>query len=136
MLPMNVMVLGGVPDRRHAVATALVDRARHARADITIVDELALSGLCLLLAGGPEDTTLRETLARAGLAYSVLYGDAAQQAAAAWALLAPLVGVPASATEPSPRAGPIWRCEKCSDPECEHRLFRDLLARRGASGAY
>lgn len=26
-----------------------------------------------------------------------------------------------------------WTCESCSDPECEHRLFRDLLAQRGAS---
>jgi len=23
-----------------------------------------------------------------------------------------------------------WACEKCSDPDCEHRLFQDLLAQR------
>lgn len=24
-----------------------------------------------------------------------------------------------------------WSCESCSDPDCEHRLFRALLAQRG-----
>ena len=27
----------------------------------------------------------------------------------------------------------IWLCDKCSDPECEHRLLSDLLARRQTS---
>lgn len=27
----------------------------------------------------------------------------------------------------------VWLCDKCSDPECEHRLLSDLLARRQTS---
>ena len=28
-----------------------------------------------------------------------------------------------------------WDCEKCSDPECEHRLFTSLVAQREARQA-
>lgn len=28
-----------------------------------------------------------------------------------------------------------WDCEKCSDPDCEHRLFSALSGRGAASGA-
>ncbi len=33
------------------------------------------------------------------------------------------------ATPPPPQR-PLWRCEACSDPDCEHRLFQRLLAQR------
>ena len=32
--------------------------------------------------------------------------------------------VAAAASDPDPSQQPwVWLCEKCSDPECEHRLF-------------
>jgi nicotinamide riboside kinase len=72
----------------------------------------------------PVDELLREALARAGVPYRVVYGSGAQRLASA---LAAIDAVP----RPSDDAGAnwVWNCEKCSDPQCEHRLFGRLLGR-------
>lgn len=31
---------------------------------------------------------------------------------------------------PARRTMAPWACEKCSDPDCEHQLFQDLIAQR------
>jgi hypothetical protein len=77
------------------------------------------------------DMTLRAALAGAGLAYKVIYGRGAQRLENA--LLA-IEGTGAAASDARLAAqyglqgGRVaWRCENCSDPACEHRLFTGLL---------
>ncbi|HYP84030.1 hypothetical protein [Variovorax sp.] len=131
--------MSGDARRRAALGRALRERALAAGVAVAVLDSvLATPGdralLHLLLGGGVEDAHWRGLLQREGLGYSVLHGDATQQTTAAWALLAPLAGLPLAGTDAAPeRSAAAWRCEKCSDPECEHRLFRDLLAGRDAS---
>jgi nicotinamide riboside kinase len=55
----------------------------------------------------PVDALVRGSLAKAGVPYRVVYGsgeDAGGDESTRWK----------------------WVCEKCSDPECEHRLFTGL----------
>jgi hypothetical protein len=70
---------------------------------------------------------VRAALQRAGVHYQVVYGTGPQRLQGALAALQGLgiaCGVP-----PAPSVGRpwVWVCEKCSDPECEHRLFRGLV---------
>ncbi|MGE4243422.1 AAA family ATPase [Ramlibacter sp.] len=73
----------------------------------------------------PVDAMVRAALADAAVPYRVVYGSGAQRLANA------LAAIDATLAEPLPeRNNRAWNCEKCSDPECEHRLFRDLIERR------
>ncbi len=77
------------------------------------------------------DTVLRRELQAAGIPFQTLYGPLAlrvQQAlrAIGSALQRPLT--PKDATWEQGRRP--WNCEKCSDPDCEHRLFTQLLQQR------
>lgn len=69
------------------------------------------------------DARLRDVLQRAGLAFSLVYGQGAQRLAGALAMLEP-----GTALVPQARGNWRWLCEKCSDSDCEHRLFSDLQA--------
>ncbi len=79
------------------------------------------------------DAQLRQQLQALDLPYRVVYGLG--PARLTHALLA--VGLPASdeAAKASREAAQFdlnrgrtpWSCEKCSDPECEHKLFTGLL---------
>ncbi len=93
---------------------------------------------------------LRQALSEAGIAYQVLYGDPQARRLQALAAMQSLCGTgpqhAGQALPPSPPAGPgsaagaqarerrarmrAYGCEKCSDPECEHQLFQQLLAAR------
>jgi nicotinamide riboside kinase len=74
------------------------------------------------------DARLRAELARAALPYRVVYGQGAQRLAGA---LAALDAAPAMQTAaPQGAAAWVWSCEKCSDPECEHKLFTRMLRPR------
>ena len=68
------------------------------------------------------DAQLRGILGREAITYRVVYGRGPQRLASALAAIA---------TELAPElpAGNrrAWTCEKCSDPECEHRLFTKLV---------
>ncbi len=96
-------------------------------------DRVLLMGLDL--PSGPSDrqhaadAPLRQMLAQAGLAYTVIYGAGAtrlQNALAALPTLWPC-GAPLNDRRPW-----VWACDSCSDPDCERRLFSALLsARRG-----
>lgn len=69
---------------------------------------------------GPVDALVRESLDRAGVPYQVIYGSGeARLAAALCALRRGDTGNEGTAW--------AWICDKCSDPECEHRLFSRLL---------
>ncbi len=72
----------------------------------------------------PVDALLRAALGRAGLPYRVVYGHGTQRLDNA---LFAIKAFRRTGTETRP-----WTCEKCADPECEHRLFTGLLASRAA----
>jgi nicotinamide riboside kinase len=69
------------------------------------------------------DARLREVLQREGLAFSMVYGQGPQRLAGALAVLEP-----GASTVPQTRSNWRWLCDKCSDADCEHRLFSDLQA--------
>ena len=69
------------------------------------------------------DARLREVLQREGLAFSMVYGQGPQRLAGALAVLEP-----GASTLPQARSNWRWLCDKCSDADCEHRLFSDLQA--------
>ncbi len=69
------------------------------------------------------DARLREVLQREGLAFSMVYGQGPQRFAGALAVLEP-----GASTLPQARSNWRWLCDKCSDADCEHRLFSDLQA--------
>lgn len=73
------------------------------------------------------DGLVRSLLQRAGLPFQVAYGSGRARLQAALVALASVGVLPDSlvqrpATEGNRRAWK-WMCEKCSDPDCEHRLF-------------
>jgi len=69
------------------------------------------------------DARLRDVLQREGLAFCMVYGNGPERMASALAVLEP----GASALAQTSRAW-RWLCDKCSDSDCEHRLFSDLQA--------
>jgi nicotinamide riboside kinase len=85
---------------------------------------------------GLADSLLRQALERAGIAYRVVYGQGHQRLNNA--LLA--LGLPGE--DPAARlvreqaqfainqGRTVWQCNECSDPECEHKLFTGLMAKR------
>lgn len=74
------------------------------------------------------DRLVRDLLARAGVAYRVVYGSGEDRLRNALAALPDGLG-----RRPAPpaaaRGGWQWTCGKCSDPDCEHRLFTSLTPR-------
>jgi nicotinamide riboside kinase len=76
----------------------------------------------------PVDALVRSLLQRAGVAFQVVYGQGPQRLQSALAALDAAGVLPAGAcarTTGNPQRW-TWACEKCSDPECEHRLFARL----------
>jgi nicotinamide riboside kinase len=103
----------------------------------------------------PVDALLRERLQNAGIRYQVIYGlgeQRLQSALHAIEALAPQAEENATNTI-APHADEIrprgqnrlknteegkasswqWMCDKCSDSDCEHRLFRDLVQAKQSS---
>lgn len=78
----------------------------------------------------PVDQLVRAALQQAQVPYQVVYGSGPQRLASALDALAAAGVVTARADRvPAGAAEPwVWTCDKCSDPQCEHRLFRRLLA--------
>lgn len=69
------------------------------------------------------DQLVRSLLARAAVPYRVVYGSGADRLRNALAAFPEPFGLRPG--EPSRRAW-TWQCDKCSDPDCEHRLFTSL----------
>ncbi|MBK6008372.1 hypothetical protein JJB11_19880 [Ramlibacter ginsenosidimutans] len=101
-------------------------------------DVVLLAGLDLPSARGAEaeDASIRTRLQSAGVAFHVVYGtgperlrSALQALASAGVLAAGLVQREDDGAEE--RRPWTWSCEKCSDPDCEHRLFTRLREARG-----
>ncbi len=67
----------------------------------------------------PVDTLVRAALERGSVAYRVLYGTGPARLANALAAIE---------ARRAPIARPwTWLCDKCSDPDCEHRLFSSRI---------
>lgn len=78
----------------------------------------------------PVDALVRQALADGGIPYRVVYGSGAERLTAALRA----IGETVASTEDDGLRAWIWNCDKCSDPQCEHRLFSALLQGRRASG--
>ena len=87
----------------------------------------------------PVDSRIRAALTRGGINYQVVYGSGVARlqnalrcitSASTSASSFPSAAISA-ADDLEPKDKPVrfknWVCERCSDPECEHRLFQDLL---------
>jgi nicotinamide riboside kinase len=102
------------------------------RYDLTLVTGLDLPWIADgIMRDGPHvrepvDALVRDALARAGVPYRVVYGSGGERLRSALAPVLQLLGR-APAADPK-TADWTWTCDKCSDPDCEHRLFRRLLA--------
>lgn len=79
----------------------------------------------------PVDLRLRAALNELRIPYTVVHGQGDERLRNAWNAINSVVagadgtGVPARfVNKPSVWS---WSCEKCSDPACEHRLFRELI---------
>ena len=95
------------------------------------------------------DASIRASLSRAGLGYSVLHGSFEERSAQARLLVHNRLAENGF-TEPAPDHASdtldtgytgdmgerekasrwVWQCEKCSDPQCERKLLSALLAKR------
>ena len=62
-------------------------------------------------------------LDKAAVPYRVVYGAGADR------LQNALAAIDAALSPRAPARGWAWSCDKCSDPDCEHRLFSQLLGR-------
>lgn len=107
--------------------------------DQTLFDDTLVTGLDLpweadgYIRDGPHvrepvDSLLRAALGRAGISWRVVYGQGPAR------LQQALAGLGMDSSDPAgrplaPDAAPRWSCDKCSDPDCERRLFARLLCR-------
>lgn len=74
------------------------------------------------------DTLLRRELQAAGLPFQTVYGRGHARLHQALSVMGPLLGCSLVDSDATLAQGRVtWNCEKCSDPDCEHRLFTALL---------
>ncbi|NDP63865.1 hypothetical protein [Polaromonas sp.] len=81
------------------------------------------------------DRSIRTALAETAVSYRVLYGTAGERLAHAQQAVESLLPAASRPRQASLTGGLkkqpwVWMCDKCSDPQCEHRLLTALLARR------
>jgi nicotinamide riboside kinase len=75
----------------------------------------------------PVDALVRRALHEGGISYKTVYGSGEERLHNALRCIGGTLGMPADVQSAS-RARPWqWPCDKCSDPECEHRLFTGLI---------
>lgn len=107
------------------------------REDDDTADVVLLAGLDLPSARGAEaqDASIRGRLESAGVAFHVVYGTGPQRLRSALQALASAGVLAAGLVEREDDGARsrawTWSCEKCSDPDCEHRLFTRLREARG-----
>ncbi len=104
-------------------------QAAHARCDLTLLTALDLPWRADgLQRDGPQvrapvDAKVRAALARADIAYSVVFGSGAARLAAALACVRRALAPPAAARDDG-SARWQWHCERCGEPACErHRVL-------------
>ena len=121
----------------------------HRGTDCTTVLLMGLDLPCAASARAAQeacDARLRRALAEAGTSYRVVYGDGSQRIANAIRAIKNIAvnAIPTSAEaqfnlDSGTDEGRFvrlraWNCEKCSDPECEHRLFTGRTGRSAVPG--
>jgi len=70
------------------------------------------------------DQRLRAVLQQHGTGFSTVYGSGDARTRSAQQAIDYVLGTARADTTPGNWK---WNCEKCSDPDCEHRLFSALL---------
>ena len=77
----------------------------------------------------PLDSLLRTALTHGGITFQVVYGTGEARLHNALRCLGLAEVSKTDEQEPQNRPQRLrnWVCERCSDPVCEHRLFRDLI---------
>jgi nicotinamide riboside kinase len=75
----------------------------------------------------PVDALLRQRLDEAAITYRVVYGKGAQRLHNAMDCIAAHASIDGPTGSKSANKW-VWVCDKCSDPDCEHRLFSQLTA--------
>ena len=87
----------------------------------------------------PVDALVRAALTRGGVAFHTVYGQGAARLEHAASVVSVATESVANKQENTRTYGRFdsknslnwsWPCDKCSDPDCEHRLFSDLLGRQ------
>jgi HTH-type transcriptional regulator, transcriptional repressor of NAD biosynthesis genes len=74
------------------------------------------------------DALLRQHLQAAGQPFQTVYGQGPERLQAALRAIGRALGRPLAPDDPDWDQGRRpWNCEKCSNPDCEHRLFTGLL---------
>lgn len=103
-------------------------------------DLTMLMGLNALLPSSvASDQSIRLALAHSGTAYEVLYGTTQERLAQALQMVEKRLVKPSTASQPphvqidSTHKPWVWLCDKCSDPQCEHKLLTQLLAQRATA---
>lgn len=88
------------------------------------------------------DQVIRAALSKLNTAYDVLYGSTDERVAQALRRIkerqSSSAGLmpdrPTKTVKPVEASGKnkawVWACDKCSDPQCEHKLMTDLLEKR------
>lgn len=77
------------------------------------------------------DQLLRQAMQSAGLPFLTIYGQSQDRLQQALRPIGRLLERPVADDLPEWGLGRArWRCENCSDPDCEHQLFRRLVARK------
>lgn len=78
-------------------------------------------------------------MASNGTNFQVLYGTPGERLTQAMNLIKARVSQPIKSaslpnSDASDRRKPwLWSCDKCSDPQCEHKLLTALLAKRATA---
>ena len=144
----------GRAELRKALLESQATQANPAALEVTVAqdagfpnqhfDVVLLMGLDLPSAreGGLQDQTWRARLQQANLPFQVIYGWGPARLRNAWAALARLLPVAQAPTPDGTSLAPFalengatqsrWQlhCEKCSDGDCEHRLFTALQRKK------
>lgn len=121
--PANAYCVMEIPLRESETANCWTDT----------VEALACVDLILLMGLAPQhhaqdratDQGLRTALNRKALPYTLVYGAGPVACDNALQAIRHHQRDTTGLAQPRPRW--TWPCEKCSDPDCEHRLFVDLL---------
>lgn len=117
-----------------------VSQADLASYDLTLLMGLESGATAPLHAHETADQSIRAALTHAGIPYQVVYGGGEKRLAQALRALEGLLpqdgarlyrkAIPAGTERRKKPQSWVWMCDKCSDPQCEHQLLTDLLARR------
>ena len=91
------------------------------------------------------DQVIRAALSKLNTAYDVLYGSTDERVVQALRRIKErqsssaglMPDTPTRTVKPVEASGQnkawVWACDKCSDPQCEHKLLTDLLVKRKAA---